>query len=114
MNANHNSEFSVGEKIKAIRLSRNLTQESLSHKAGITTKYLSLLETDQREASIHVYRCIAAALHIPMWWLFCDLSEEIFLVLTDFDDCSEMEIRALRRFITRNKHALRQHHNLDY
>jgi len=114
MSTKKNPEFSIGEKIKMLRLAQDLTQEELACKAGITTKYLSLIETGQREASLHVYSCIAATLHIPIWRLFCDLSEETLLVLDDFRDCTEMEIRALRRFIAGNKYALRQHHDLDY
>ena len=104
---------SIGNKIRTLRLAQNLTQEELALKVSITAKYLSLIETDRREASIDVYRCIAAALHIPAWQLFCDLSEELLLVLEDLDDCSEMEIRVLRRFFAGNKYALRQHHSLD-
>ena len=104
----------TGGKIKALRLSQGLTQEDLAIKANIAAKYLSLIETNQREASLDVYRCIATALHIPMWQLFCDLSEESLFVMEDLSDCSEMEIRALRRFFIGNKYALRQHYSLDF
>ena len=114
MNKGQNQKISPGEKIKTLRLAQKFTQEELALKAGIIPKYLSLIETDQREASLDVYRCIAEALHIPMWQLFCDLSKETLLVLENFSDCSEIEIRTLRRFIDGNKCALRQHHNLDF
>ena len=107
-------KYSTGEKIRTLRLAQNLTQEELALKASVSTKYLSLIETDRREASIHIYRCIADALNIPMWQLFCDLSEEMLLVLNHFDDCSEAEIRALGRFIDGNKYALRHCCSLDF
>jgi transcriptional regulator with XRE-family HTH domain len=107
-------EQRTGEKIKTLRLAQNLTQEELALYSAITVKYLSLIETGQREASIHVYKCIADALNIPMWQIFCNLSEETMLALKHFDGCSEMEIRALRRFIDGNKHALRQCLNMDF
>ena len=109
-----NSEFSTGDKIKMLRLAQNLTQEELALNAAITVKYLSLIETGRREASIHVYKCIAEALNIPVWQIFCDLSEESFLALKHFEDCSETEIRILRRFIDGNKIALRQCLILDF
>jgi len=114
MEITQQQKISIGNKVKALRLGQHLTQEELAFKAGIIPKYLSLIETDQREASVHVYRCIAEALNIPIWQLFCDLSEETLLVLEDFNDCTEMEIRTLRRFIAGNKYALRQHHSLDF
>ena len=109
-----NPKFSTGEKIRTLRLAQNLTQEELALKASVSTKYLSLIETNRREASIHIYRCIAKALNVPLWQLFCDLSEESILALNHFDDCSEMEIRALGRFIDANKYALRQCCDLNF
>ena len=104
----------VGRNIKKMRLLQNLTQEELAPRIPITAKYLSGIETGRREATIHVYRCIAKALQLPMWILFCELSDETLLVLKHFEDCSEIEIRALRRFIDGNKYALRQHRSLDF
>ena len=106
--------FSVGEKIKNLRLAQGLTQENLAYKVGITANYLSLIETSQREASVDVYRCIAKALHIPMWQLFCDLSDETLLVLEDLHDYSEAEVKLLWRLFTGNKHAVKQHRRIDY
>ena len=103
-------KFSAGEKIKTLRLAKNLTQEKLALKAAITAKYLSLIETNRREASVYVYNCIAEALNVPMWQLFCNLSEETLLAMNHFNDCSEIEIRVLRQLIDGNKHALRQFH----
>ena len=107
MTSKHAIKFSIGAKIKALRLAQKLTQEELALKANITPNYVSLVETDVREASIDVYRCIADALHIPMWQIFCNLSDESLLILEDFDDCSETEIHMLRRFINGVKHAIR-------
>ena len=109
-----NLKFSTGEKIRTLRLSQNLMQEELARKAAITAKYLSLIETDQREASVYVYRCIAEALNVPVWQIFCDLSEETLLALQHFGDCPEAEIRVLRRLIEGNKCALRQCRSLDF
>lgn len=109
----HTKEFSTGMKIRLLRLEQNITQEKLASIAAIAPKYLSLIETDQREASIHVYRCIAKALDIPVWHLFCDLPDECLLVLHHLEDCSVMEVRALERFVSSNKYALRQHHKQE-
>ena len=103
-----NLRFSTGRKIKMMRLAQKLTQEELALGANICAKYLSLIETDRREASVYVYRGIAKALNAPLWLLFCDLSEGLLLTLKHFDDCSEAEIRVLRRFIDGNKYAIRQ------
>ena len=105
--------LSTGEKIRMYRLAQNLTQERLAERAGISLKYVSPIENDHCEASIHVYRCIADALGIPMWRLFCDIPEEELLILAHFDDCTEMEIRMLELLIAGNKNALRQNRSPD-
>ena len=105
-------KFSTGETIKTLRLAQNLTQEELALKASITPKYLSLIETNRREASVNIYRCIADSLNIPIWQLFCDLPRDLITVLKRFDDCSAAEVRALGLFIDGNKSAFRQCCNL--
>jgi len=109
----NNNNFRVGKKIKKLRKAQGLTQEQLAYKANISPNYVSLIETNQREPSLDIYRCIANALHIPMWQLFYDLPEGVLLILEELQDCSDIELMALRRFIASNKDALRQHHRLD-
>ncbi|MDR1409770.1 MAG: helix-turn-helix domain-containing protein, partial [Oscillospiraceae bacterium] len=102
----------VGDNSTARRLPKNLRQARDRDHCGID--YLSMIETDQREPSIHIYRCIADALDINLWQLFCDLSDETLFILDHFNDCTETEIRTLGRFIDGNKEALRQHHSQDF
>ena len=113
MKTNRYQVLSAGEKIRMYRLAQNLTQEGLAEKVGISSKYLSPIENDQCEASIHVYRCIAETLGIPMWRLFCDIPEEELCILAHFDDCTEMEIRMLELLIAGNKNALRLNRSPD-
>ena len=110
---NQSSEFSIGRKIRTLRKAQNLTQEELAFKSAISKKYLSQIETDEREASIYVYKCVAMAMNVPMWRIFCDLSEDVLLTLHHFADCTEKEIRVLGQFLDGNKHALRQCNALD-
>ena len=105
--------LNTGEKIKRLRKSQKLTQAELAFKVGIVPNYLSLIETNRSEATLHIYRCIADALHIPMWYLFCNLPEGALLVLNEFEDCTDVEVQALLRFVAGNKVALRQHYKLD-
>jgi transcriptional regulator with XRE-family HTH domain len=105
--------LNTGEKIKSLRKSQKLTQAELAFKVGIVPNYLSLIETNRCEATLHIYRCIADALHIHMWHLFCDLPKEALLILDEIGDCTDVEAQALRRLISGNKIALRQHYKLD-
>lgn len=52
----------LGAAIKRLRVERNLTQEDLAHKAGITTGTLSRTETGETSPSWRTLKRIAGAL----------------------------------------------------
>jgi transcriptional regulator with XRE-family HTH domain len=52
----------LGGAIKRLRIERNLTQEDLAHKAGITTGTLSRTETGETSPSWRTVKSIAAGL----------------------------------------------------
>ena len=44
----------LGEELRTARLAANLTQEKLADEAGISRNYVSLLELNQKTASLAV------------------------------------------------------------
>ena len=54
----------VGGNVKRLRLERGLTQEQLSHDAGIDLTYLGGIERGKRNPSISVLARIAIALNV--------------------------------------------------
>lgn len=57
----------VQKRLRALRLERNLTQEKLAHKAGISLYYVQLLEgTKPRNPSLLVLSKLAGALDITV------------------------------------------------
>lgn len=56
----------LGQKIRAARESRGLTQADLAAGARVAQAYLSYLEQDQREPSLSIAARIARALDIPL------------------------------------------------
>lgn len=54
----------IGERIKKIRLERNLTQEQFSTMAGITRIALGNYERGERSPTIEIFERIAKALHV--------------------------------------------------
>jgi DNA-binding XRE family transcriptional regulator len=56
----------LGQKIRAARESRGLTQAELAARACVAQAYLSYLEQDQREPSLSIAARIARELGIPL------------------------------------------------
>jgi len=56
----------LGQKIRAAREARGLTQADLAARAHVTQGYLSYLEQDQREPSLSIAARIARELEIPL------------------------------------------------
>lgn len=61
--------FKIAENIKRYRISKHLTQEKLSEKAGISTDYISLIERGKRTPSLKRLYEIAEVLGIEPFLL---------------------------------------------
>ncbi|MEA5083669.1 MAG: helix-turn-helix transcriptional regulator [Lachnospiraceae bacterium] len=66
----------IGNKIRKLRLDRNLTQETFSEAIGISVSYIGQLERGQRNPSISTLESIAKTLEVPLSALLCNLTEE--------------------------------------
>jgi transcriptional regulator with XRE-family HTH domain len=66
----------IGEKIRGIRKSKNLTIVELSEQINVTSGYISQIERDLISPSLAVLKRLAAALEIPLSVLFLDDKHE--------------------------------------
>lgn len=62
--------MTLGQSIKYLRGARGMSQVELARSLGISPSYLSLIESDRREASIPLLRNLADALGAPAFLLF--------------------------------------------
>lgn len=58
--------IAVGRAIRELRLARDLTQEALSHAAGITVGHLSKIERGQSNPTWETLVALASALNVSM------------------------------------------------
>jgi transcriptional regulator with XRE-family HTH domain len=63
-------ESQIGKNIKALRLSRKLTLETLAGKAGLTKGYLSKVENSKKSPPVSTLIVIAKALGVPLSRIF--------------------------------------------
>lgn len=54
----------VAQNIRSYRVDRNLSQETLAAKAGISVSYISMLERAQRSPPLHTLSVLADALRV--------------------------------------------------
>lgn len=66
----------IGEKIRNIRKSKNLTIVELSEKIDVTSGYISQIERDLISPSLAVLKRLSQALEIPLSVLFMEDNEE--------------------------------------
>lgn len=62
----------VGERIKAARIRRDLTQEVLAEKVGVEHGTISMIETGKREPSLDVLVRIMNQLRVEPNLIFCE------------------------------------------
>jgi len=69
--------LNIGEKIKAARKARGLTQIELAQKANISRSYLGDVEADRYNASVETLKAIALALSVDVATFFDDSAPAI-------------------------------------
>ena len=60
----------VGKTIKALRMSKNMTQDELAYRANISPSYLSAIERGITDTTISTAKRLAKALEIDLSQLF--------------------------------------------
>lgn len=66
----------LGDKIRGIRKSENLTVAALAEKVGVSESYISQLERGLADPSVSLLGRLAAALHVSVSAFFDDEGEE--------------------------------------
>lgn len=68
----------LGEVIRNLRKERGMTQEELAEKAGLTYKYLGLIEMGKANPSFSALFRISCALKIPLYKILKIAEERIY------------------------------------
>jgi len=102
----------IGKRIKIARIKKNLTQEAVSDKIGITPQHMSNIETGNSSVSLPTLVAIANVLMVSVDELLCDTvlaSKVIFEreAKEIFADCNEYEVRVLVDILKTSKQSMR-------
>lgn len=102
----------IGKRIKIARIKKNLTQEVLADKIGVTPQHVSNIETGNSSVSLPTLVAIANVLTVSVDELLCDtilISKAVFEREAQelFTDCNEYEVRVLVDVMKATKESMR-------
>ena len=75
---------SIGPYVRAWRISRGHSVTALALKAAVSESTLESIESEELDPTVSILQGLAAALEIPVSWLYADPRH--LELLTDFDD----------------------------
>ncbi len=64
--------YSVGNRIRKLRVQKHLSQEQVALRAGITTAYLGQIEREEKNPTVKLIEKISNVLELSLSDLFCD------------------------------------------
>ena len=108
----HVAPEEIGDRIRALRLSKGITQAQLAEMAALSTPYISHLEHGKKNAGARVLVGISAALGTSLDYLLTGKypSEEnnspVFQLL--LADCSTREARIIFEIAVASKNSIRK------
>ena len=104
---------SIGRRIKAARISLDMTQERLAEKVNLSPSHLSNIETGTTKVSLPTIVKLANALQVSVDSLLADSvvqSKAVFEedIQTILSDCDDYEIRVIADIAAATKKTLRK------
>lgn len=104
---------SIGRRIKAARISLDMTQERLAEQVNLSPSHLSNIETGTTKVSLSTIVKLANALHVSVDGLLADSvvqSKAVFEqdIQTILSDCDDYEIRVIADIAAATKKTLRK------
>ena len=73
---------SIGMNIRKYRMSKNLRQEDIAERSGLSTNYIGMIERGEKIPSLEKFIDIANALHVSADQLLSDVLDTGYIVKT--------------------------------
>ena len=111
--------LSIGQRIKAIRKKRGLTQQKLAELIGRSPTFISYIEGGSKPMSLKTFVLLVNALNITSDEVLIDiLANTILVIHHEFSslltDCDDVEKRFLLEMLTATKIIIRNHKQITY
>ena len=107
--------YRIGQRIRKIRKTRNLSQENLAEMIGISVTHMSHIETGNTKMSLQVLVDLAAALEVRTDDLlyerhFTERNTAMEAIMQILDTCTTQQIRVIEDIIKATKSSLSRHY----
>lgn len=103
--------YAIGQRIRKIRKARNLSQEDLAEKIGISTTHMSHIETGNTKLSLTVFVDLAEVLEVHADELLYDKtiaerSMAIEEIVRTLDTCTTQQVKIIEDIVLAVKSSL--------
>ena len=111
MGGDHLDYYAIGQRIRKIRKARNMSQEQLADRIGISMTHMSHIETANTKLSLPVFVEIAEALGVQTDALLYDEIPRSNTVIADdicniLESCNTQQLRLIAEIVKSTKQAL--------
>lgn len=96
------SNYSIGKRIRELRIKKRLSQEQIALKAGITTAYLGQIEREEKNPTVKLVEKISNALGLSLSELFSNQK----IQLTNIDEGIESIIFEIKYLSEKEKNEM--------
>ena len=102
--------FEIGQKVRKYRKAKNLSQEELAEKTGISITHMSHIETGNTKLSLPVFIALANALEVQADDLLSDSVSGRNKAISELEEtlnaCSTQQVRIITDIVKSTKEAL--------
>ncbi len=105
--------YEIGQKIRKFRKAKNISQEELAEKVGISVTHMSHIETGNTKLSLPVLVKTALELEVQTDELLFDAEAGKPLALKEIEDelmeCSSREVKIILEIVKATKEAIKKY-----
>lgn len=107
--------YAIGQRIRKRRKARNMSQEELAGRIGISVTHMSHIETGNTKLSLPVLVQLASALEVRIDDLLYDVGTEkrtdaIEAIVRVLESCTTSQLRVMEDVVRTVKASLEQHY----
>ncbi len=88
-----NLQVVFANNLKTRRKKAGLTQMALAEQIGVSTSFITEIETNRKAPSFQTIEKIAGALGVPAWTLFCEYSDNLRTNLSGSSDMIKLILK---------------------